>query len=80
MRATGPRNALQARKATGTGHPEIAISSPLTSPSGRWELDIEGGTTQYGNFWMMVDYLADRYDNDDDPDDDETQPQGDGNA
>jgi hypothetical protein len=38
------------------------IKSPLTSRSGRWELSSQGGTTIYDDFWLMVDFLADRYD------------------
>lgn len=33
---------------------------------------IDNGTTIYDNFWMMVDYLAERYDNE--PEGDEDQP------
>lgn len=66
------QNALAVREAIGAAHPEIMIKSPLTSRSGRWELMIDNGTTIYDNFWMMVDYLAERYDNE--PEGDEDQP------
>lgn len=55
---TGRRNALAVRESIEADHPEIAIKSPLTSLSGRWELSTDGGTATYDDFWMMVDHLA----------------------
>lgn len=68
------KNALAVREALEAGHPEIAIKSPLTSLSGRWELSTDGGTTTYSNFWLMVDFLAGRYDNDE-PGDEDDEPE-----
>lgn len=43
--------------------PEITITTPLTSRSGKWELSTgERDSTVYDNFWTMVDFLANRYD------------------
>jgi hypothetical protein len=69
---TGQKNALAVREAIEAGHPEITIKSPLTSLSGNWELAIDGDNTSFDDFWMLVDHLAARYDNDNEPDDDET--------
>jgi hypothetical protein len=56
------KNALAVRLRLEKQHPEIAISSPLTSLSGMWELAVEGGdTTAYSGFWLMVDYLSERF-------------------
>lgn len=55
------RNALEVRKSIEAAHPEIKISSPLTSASRRWELAIAGEIAVYSDFWAMVHALADRY-------------------
>jgi hypothetical protein len=53
--------------------PEITIRPPQTSRSGHWELSTgERDSTIYDDFWMMADYLAARY-ADDEADDDEGQ-------
>ena len=49
---------------------EIQITTPQTSGSGMWELSTDRvSRAAFDNFWVMVDYLADRYDGGD-PDDD----------
>ena len=50
--------ALQARVAYESAHPEIAITSPLTSRSGRWELSSPDGTATFGEVQSMLDFLA----------------------
>jgi hypothetical protein len=52
------RNALAAREAIEASHPEIRITTPLVSASHQWELSIGGETSQYGDFWLMVDHIA----------------------
>ncbi|MGH3248189.1 MAG: hypothetical protein ACRDOI_18595 [Trebonia sp.] len=60
---TGRKNALAVREAIEAEHHEIQIKSPLTSRSGKWELTLDGATTAtYDDFWMMVDFLAARFD------------------
>jgi hypothetical protein len=56
------QSALAVRLKLEQQHPEISISSPLTSLSGMWELTIEGNdATSYADFWMMIDYISERY-------------------
>jgi hypothetical protein len=50
--------ALQARVAYETAHPEIAITTPLTSCSQLWEVSTADGTTTFGGVWAMLDFLA----------------------
>jgi hypothetical protein len=61
---SGRRSALQVRLAIEAAHPEIQITAPLASRSGKWELSTEGSTTAYEDFWTMIDELADRYGDD----------------
>jgi hypothetical protein len=58
---TEQRNALKVRQAIEAAHPEVTITTPLTSRSGNWELSVGGESTQYSNFWMMVDHLAAKF-------------------
>jgi hypothetical protein len=55
---TGRKNALEVRETIEADHPEIGITSPLTSMSGMWELRVHDTTTLFNDFWMMVDHLA----------------------
>jgi hypothetical protein len=55
------RNALAVREAIEAVHPEISITTPLTSRSGKWELVIDDSTAQWDDFWLMIDHLADRF-------------------
>jgi hypothetical protein len=46
----------------GVTHPEIMITTPLTSRSGVWELSTDGrSSATYEDFWMMADYLAAKF-------------------
>ncbi len=58
---TSRQNALAVRKAIEAARPEIAITTPLASLSGLWELCVGGETSQYDDFWLMVDHLAAKY-------------------
>jgi hypothetical protein len=61
----GKPSALAVRLAAEAAHPEIQITTPLTSRSGRWELTTDGdGCSAYSGFWEMVDALAERYGDD----------------
>jgi hypothetical protein len=53
--------ALQTRVAYEDAHPEITITSPLTSRSRLWELSAEGETTAFSGVWAMLDCLAAQY-------------------
>jgi hypothetical protein len=57
------RNALSTRLSIEKIHPEISIRSPLTSPSGLWELqmDSDDGPAFYDEFWELAHAIADRY-------------------
>jgi hypothetical protein len=55
------RTALQARIAYEAAHPEIAITSPLTSRSGHWELTTTDGTDTFSAVQAMLDFLAARF-------------------
>jgi hypothetical protein len=55
------RTALQARIAYESAHPEIAITSPLTSGSGWWELTTADGTATFSAVQAMLDFLATRF-------------------
>jgi hypothetical protein len=47
--------------------PEITITTPLSSGSGRWELFVDGRSSgTYDDFWLMADHLAARFDVDPD--------------
>ncbi len=53
--------ALQARIHYESAHPEIGITTPLTSPSGQWEVSTADGTSRFGEVWAMLDFLAARF-------------------
>jgi hypothetical protein len=56
------RNALEVRQKLEAAHPEITIKSPLSSKSGKWELEVgDADTTFFDSFWPMVDSLAGQY-------------------
>jgi hypothetical protein len=55
------RTALQVRIAYESAHPEIAITSPLTSRSGQWELTTADGTATFSAVQSMLDFLATRF-------------------
>jgi hypothetical protein len=55
------RTALQTRIAYECAHPEIAITSPLTSRSGQWEVTTADGTATFGAVQAMLDFLAARF-------------------
>lgn len=52
------KTALQARMDYESAHPEIAITTPLTSPSGQWEVSTADGTSRFGEVGAMLDFLA----------------------
>jgi hypothetical protein len=53
------KTALQARVEYETAHPEIAITAPLESVSGRWEVSqADGSIATFGEVWAMLDFLA----------------------
>ena len=55
-------NALALRLKVEAAHPDIRIITPLTSSSGRWELEIgEADTASYSDFWTMIDHLAGKF-------------------
>lgn len=54
-------SALQRRVAYEDAHPEIAITSPLTSRSGLWELSADGETSAFSGVWAMLDFLGTHY-------------------
>lgn len=58
---TDHRNALAAREAIEAQHPEITITTPLTSRSRQWELYAQGEVVQFDDFWFLVDHLAARF-------------------
>ena len=55
------KTALQARIDYESAHPEIAITTPFTSPSGQWELSTADGTSRFGEVGAMLDFLAARF-------------------
>jgi hypothetical protein len=42
-------------------HPEILISAPWATRSGRWQVIAGGEAESYGNGWQMVEALERRY-------------------
>jgi len=50
--------ALQTRVDYEAAHPEVEITTPLTSRSGLWELSTEGSITTFSGVWAMLDFLA----------------------
>jgi hypothetical protein len=55
-------SALAVRLKVEAAHPDIRIITPLTSRTGRWELEIgEADTTSYSDFWIMIDHLAGKF-------------------
>jgi hypothetical protein len=55
-------NALAVRMKVEAARPDIRIITPLTSRSGRWELEIgEADTPSYSDFWTMIDHLAGKF-------------------
>ncbi|HEY0934482.1 MAG TPA: hypothetical protein VGD91_12140 [Trebonia sp.] len=55
------RTALQARIEYESAHPEVAITSPLTSRSRQWEVSTADGTSRFGEVGAMLDFLAARF-------------------
>jgi hypothetical protein len=53
--------ALTVRLAIEAAHPEIQITTPLTSKSGQWELTAKGTTATFSDFWAMTGHLAELY-------------------
>jgi hypothetical protein len=42
-------------------HPEILISAPWATRSGRWQVIADGEATSYDNGFKMIDALEKRY-------------------
>jgi hypothetical protein len=47
-------------------HPDITIAAPYTTLSKLWEVSGVSGTSQWDNGFRMMDFLEQRYRNDDD--------------
>jgi hypothetical protein len=59
---TSPANTLTARlERFERAHPEILISAPWATASGRWQVIADGEATSYDNGFKMVDALERRY-------------------
>jgi hypothetical protein len=65
-RATPLRTLLGRVDAFNRKHPDITIAAPCTTFSKLWEVSGASGTSQWDNGFRMMDFLEQRYGNDDD--------------